>query len=42
MCRQQGMGEAKDEAIKCAAVTWEGTLVTGQDVDFILWTDWLQ
>lgn len=31
MCRQQGMGEARDEAIKCAAVTWEGTLVTGQD-----------
>lgn len=27
MCRQQGMGEARDEA----AVTWEGTLVTGQD-----------
>lgn len=27
MCRQQGMGEVRDEA----AVTWEGTLVTGQD-----------
>lgn len=35
---KKSTGEARDVAVKCAAVTWEGTLVTGQDEEYALYS----